>query len=652
VNVRTTHSALGPVRADDKILPGDQVVLSFDIANPTADHDGKVRYSIEMEVTDSRGTVLFKQEPREMEATAPSGSHQLPACAVLDVGTEQPAGDYTVKLIVKDRTSGAQAEITRTYHLLPKGFGLVRYSTTAGPDAKSAVAALRPRKSGWINFSIVGFTRDTAGQPDVELQMRILSADGQPVLKGAGGEVKKDVPERAKAIHEQFEVVLPQPGTFTVELTATDKLSGTKASLTAPLTVSEDRGAQSEVQAAANCISAPGTIAVRRAGQAEWHPVMANEKLGPGDLLVGFPGASIDSENGAVRMTMLSDLDRNSPYPVIENAVILHAGEGADLNFTLDRGRVDVTNRKENGAARVHMRLRDDVWDLTLSDPGTRVAFETYGRWPRGVRFRKEVDPKNAPTSSLVILVLKGTAHVAHKGYQTTMHAPPGPAMWEWDSITGADESPVHLAALPAWAQSQGESSPLATAKKAIIERFRESMLGKGIDQALDVFIESADVKDRTLAVFVMGALDKLPRLGKALREAKHPDVWDNGVVALRHWVGRRPGQDQILYHALMEKVGFSPHDAEAVLQLLHSFGDEDLARPETYQTLVDYLDHNTLAIRGLAYWHLYRLVPAGRAIAYNPLAPKEERDAAAKKWQELIPPGTIPARTPAEPMK
>src|SRR5262249_45484611 len=81
-NARTTYSVLGAVRTDEKILPGDQVVLSFDLVNPTIDSSRRVRYSIAMEVTDSRGTVLFKQAPRELEATMPPGSKSLPACAM------------------------------------------------------------------------------------------------------------------------------------------------------------------------------------------------------------------------------------------------------------------------------------------------------------------------------------------------------------------------------------------------------------------------------------------------------------------------------------------------------------------------------------------------------------------------------------------
>jgi hypothetical protein len=412
------------------------------------------------------------------------------------------------------------------------------------------------------------------------------------------------------------------------------------------------RATSDEPKMAGSCASEAGTMMARPSADSAWHAVKAGERLPAGDLLVGFPGAAIDSENGAIHLTMLGDLDRNSPYPVIENAVVLHSGDGTDLSFTLDRGRVDVINRKKSGPAQVKVKVRDTSLELSLLEPGTRVAFETYGRWPRGVRFSKEPDPKNAPTTSLIILVLKGDVHVKHGGFETTMRAPPGPAMLEWDSVTGADESPVHLDKLPAWAQANGEDSPEAKQKKAVIEKFRQALLAKGQEAALEEFLASDDKMDRALAVFVLGALDDLPRLGKALREAKHFDVWDNGVVALRHWIGRGPGKDQILYKRLIENANFKPRQAEAVLQLLHSFGEEDLARPETYQALIDFMDHDLLAIRGLAYWHLYRLVPAGRELGYDPLGTKEERDEAINKWRKLVPPGTVPSRTASEPKK
>jgi len=220
--------------------------------------------------------------------------------------------------------------------------------------------------------------------------------------------------------------------------------------------------------------------------------------------------------------------------------------------------------------------------------------------------------------------------------------------MIEWDNVAGQDESPEHLDRLPAWAGPQDEENPVVKMKLAALQRFRQAVLKKPIKEVLEEYVVSEEPSNRRLAVILMGALDDIPNLGAAMRETKHTDVWENGVLALRHWIGRGPGQDQIIYKALIDSGRYKPVQAETVLQLLHSYGDDELARPEIYQTLIDYLDHDLLGIRGLAYWHLSRLVPAGRTLAYNPLGSKEEREAAIQKWRKLVPPGTVPERSRA----
>ena len=94
---------------------------------------------------------------------------------------------------------------------------------------------------------------------------------------------------------------------------------------------------------------------------------------------------------------------------------------------------------------------------------------------------------------------------------------------------------------------------------------------------------------------------------------------------------------DQLLYKGLVTIRKIPPAQARTILELLHSFGDEDLAQPEPFRMLVKYLDHDSFAIRGLANWHLVRLVPAGQKFAFNPLAPKKERDKAREQWNNLI---------------
>lgn len=401
--------------------------------------------------------------------------------------------------------------------------------------------------------------------------------------------------------------------------------------------------AAAENPIAGTSVGPPASMLRRPAPGQPWHVVMKDEKIPAGELIVAGPDSSILSKDGKVRLNMLTDFGGNSPFPVIEAAVSLRETPDADLGFVLDRGRVDVTNTSAQGPAKVRFQVRQDTWELTLAKPGDRVALELYGRWPAGAQVNLAPGAKDTPLASLVILALKGDASLLHKGAVVAMQAPPGPALIEWDSVNGQDSAPSQLDKLPTWATEDIQQSPEARARAAVRVRFRELLLAKGLTGALDTLLASNNPLERRLGVMCAAATDELERLALVWREGKHPDVYLNGIQALRHWIGRGPGQDQALYTVLLEKGHLNPVQAETILQLLHSFGDDELKRPEIYQTLISFLNHDVPAIRGLAYWHLVRLAPSGKEFGYDPFAEKSARAAAIAKWKKLIPPGKLP---------
>jgi hypothetical protein len=411
-----------------------------------------------------------------------------------------------------------------------------------------------------------------------------------------------------------------------------------------PLRAEEPKEAKQGRTAVATSASARGMILRREGGpEAKWLDVAEKESLYTGDLLLGLPGAQLESSSGGVRLQFLTDLG-GSPLPVLEAAVILHDTPGFGLDFTLDRGRVDVTNAKKQGAVRVRFRVRDDTWELDLGEPGARVAVEVYGRWPRGVPFTPKPGPKDVPVAELVLFVLKGEVYLKHAGRQYAMHAPPGPAQIGWSSTTGMDASPQRLEKAPPWA-APSPDDPEVVRMKERVAQFVKRRQEKSLGEVLDEMVQSEKALDRRAAVIVMGATDDLVRLGKVLDQAKHIDLWDFAVVTMRHWIGRCPGQDQKLYKALQDVRGLKAGQAAAVVQLLHSFSDHDLAQPETYEMLIDYLASDVQGIRGLANWHLKRLVPAGEKIKFDPLGPKAEREKAREEWKKLIPSGELPPK-------
>ncbi len=150
----------------------------------------------------------------------------------------------------------------------------------------------------------------------------------------------------------------------------------------------------------------------------------------------------------------------------------------------------------------------------------------------------------------------------------------------------------------------------------------------------------------RQFAVFGLNALDDLPRVAEALADPHSADVRDAAVLALRTWIGAYAGRDQELFRLLQDHLGYSEPQAETVLDLLHSPFDPD--RPATYEALIRLLQHPKLAVRELAYWHLVRLAPAGKEIAYDPAATEAERGKAVQAWKALVPEGQLPRDTTA----
>ncbi len=237
-NPRMTYGILGVPRADNKFLPGDSLVLVFDIQGIKADDAGKVSFGVGFEVTDSSGRVVFRQEPRDREANLSLGGNSLPGFASIQIGADQPAGSYTLKVTVTDRAGRASQSVTQQYQVMPKGFGLIRLYASQDPDGRFPAPFSGVGETLWVNLAAVGFGRDAGGQPNFNVTLQVLDESGKPTLaKPFNGEVTKDVPANTPGLPMQFMLELNRAGKFTVELKATDRVTQKTANVTMPLTV-------------------------------------------------------------------------------------------------------------------------------------------------------------------------------------------------------------------------------------------------------------------------------------------------------------------------------------------------------------------------------------------------------------------------------
>jgi hypothetical protein len=238
--VRSTHGLLGPSRQDETLAPGDILFICFAIDGMRVDDEGKVRYSMAIELSDASGKRVFRQVPKEQEARASLGGDSVPAYARLDVGLDTSPGDYRMKITVKDLASGQEQSLSRDVKVLSKDFALVRTTVTLDADAHYPAAVFARGQGVWVHSSAVGFAASRGKNPDVIFEMRVLDDAGRPTFaKAVTGTPPNELPQNLKGLPLAFPLTLNRPGKFTVELQARDRISGKKAKVSLPLVVQD-----------------------------------------------------------------------------------------------------------------------------------------------------------------------------------------------------------------------------------------------------------------------------------------------------------------------------------------------------------------------------------------------------------------------------
>jgi len=176
----------------------------------------------------------------------------------------------------------------------------------------------------------------------------------------------------------------------------------------------------------------------------------------------------------------------------------------------------------------------------------------------------------------------------------------------------------------------------------------KASRLATSIAKVLQEYRASKEPMERRAAAVVSAALDDLPGVLAALEDPESADTREFTVTVLRNWIGRHPGQVEQLFDRLRNKMKYTPVQAKTLVHLLYGATDQQKKEPATYAVLIALLKHSKLSVRELARWHLVRLVPAGKKIAFDAAAPAAARQKANEQWLALIPEGQLPPRVEA----
>jgi len=241
-NVRITSGVLGQERKETKLLPGDIFVVAFDIEGLKVKEDGRVRYSMGMELTrQGKAKPEFAKAPEDKEALLHLGGTRLPSYATAIIGTDTPPGNYTMTVTVTDLDAKKSEKLVQTFEVVEPKLGFVRVGLTYETGQPAPPLAV-PGQSLLLNFALVGFTLDKkTGNPDLTIEMRILDDSDKPTIsKPFKGEVKM--------VAKAFTAIIPfdpqlvqinRPGKYKLMLKGTDNLSKKEVEQVIDLTVIE-----------------------------------------------------------------------------------------------------------------------------------------------------------------------------------------------------------------------------------------------------------------------------------------------------------------------------------------------------------------------------------------------------------------------------
>jgi hypothetical protein len=373
-------------------------------------------------------------------------------------------------------------------------------------------------------------------------------------------------------------------------------------------------------------LTSPTVLLQRPVERETWQRLKPQSRVSSNDYLLSLPGyrSELRMDSGA-QIVLWGNLPEFSRFPpVLESAVILHVNPDFDLDFTLDHGRVILSNHKKDGPARVRLRFVDEIWDLTLPDQGTEVAAELVGIC---LPYTKEPGGGDSQLH-LALLGLKGQSQVKIRYEQYLL---PSPSMLTWDNIAGASRSPMPLPRLPDW-----WTNTVPLKMQAPLEALSNRLAIKNIDVAVAEAKNFTEPAGRVLALRCQGALKNYSSLLDCLADDKHADLRTVAIEELRHLLGLDGKNDQTLRKVLGQK-NYSDAQAQTIVQLVHGFSREQWADEGFRSVAVDYLMHEKLAIRQLTHTLLSALEPNGLKIPYDPAGDNDSRERGYEAWKKMV---------------
>ena len=306
--------------------------------------------------------------------------------------------------------------------------------------------------------------------------------------------------------------------------------------------------------------------------------------------------------------------------------------KAADMGFQIQEGRIRIeasrglNDAKDAAGPTLSIKVNDELWRIELVTRDSVCGIEINPVQP--------TQPDAKPGSNNYTGTLytysgmirfsdgKGKVHTIDAGQWMSLSAK--------DRATGAtnpsgQQKPLRV---PHWVEPNYKDNSYLSRRliAAFVKELNEDQL---VSLTMPAITKDVKPNISELATKALALTNRYQALVKVLDEVDHHESRIAAINGIRNWLPRDPNNGDLLKEALQKQ--FSPEMAEIMERLLWGFKPEDAQDRFISGRLVEWLEHNHVAVRELAFNYINLLT--GRDIDYSAIATPTQRRATARRW-------------------
>ncbi|HKD35860.1 MAG TPA: hypothetical protein VKB78_03640, partial [Pirellulales bacterium] len=281
-----------------------------------------------------------------------------------------------------------------------------------------------------------------------------------------------------------------------------------------------------------------------------------------------------------------------------------------------------------NAGVKVKLALGDFTGTLVFDDAEAKVGAEVRPYHLPGV------DPeKNQPQRSVSLYAINGDASwLAAGGNPEKLHAPGRLAL-------SPDIQPNPEREVPKWAVAETPSPLDARAAKELNKALDEK---RPVTQALLELSSHRRAENKSMAARALALIGEFGPFDNLFNDPDEKAVWPIQIESLKAALARGPAVAAKIRAALEGERG---KEGDELYRMLWGYSKDDLAAGAAAK-LIDYLDHDSMDMRVLAFYNLRQIVgPGGPESYYRPEQPAPVRQQSIRRWRERFKDGQLGAK-------